>query len=195
MKTLAAFCSGGGSNFRALHSYILAHNLPAKFKLCLSNNSQCGALEFARDEQIDTVHLSTKTHPDEKAFAAAMLAELSKRAVDYILLAGYMKKIPADVVAAFPKRILNIHPALLPKFGGDGMYGLKVHEAVIQSGETESGATVHFVGDEYDTGEIILQRRVPVLPSDTAESLSARVLSAEHVLYGAALEKVLIKKA
>jgi len=102
-----------------------------------------------------------------------------------------MRKVPDAVVAAFPDRMLNIHPALLPKFGGEGMYGIHVHTAVLEAGETETGATVHFVNEEYDKGEILLQRTVPVLPDDTPETLAARVLACEHTLYPDALEKLL----
>ncbi|MCS7012470.1 MAG: phosphoribosylglycinamide formyltransferase [Chloroherpetonaceae bacterium] len=188
---LAVFCSGTGSNFKALYRNIQERHLPCEIVMCLSNNSQCGAMAFAREVGIDAVHLSAKTHPVESEYVAAMLHELRARAVDYILLAGYMKKVPRAVVEAYPKRILNIHPALLPKFGGEGMYGLNVHRAVLASGERESGATVHFVEADYDTGEIILQRRVPVFPDDTPETLAARVQAVEHVLYTDALEKVL----
>lgn len=148
-------------------------------------------MQFAREQGIATLHLSSKTHPDETAFADAMLSALHAHAIDLILLAGYMKKVPPAVVAAYPKRILNIHPALLPKFGGEGMYGMHVHQAVIAAGEKESGATVHFVDTDYDTGEIILQRAVPVLPNDTPEALAERVRILEHELYAEALEKVL----
>ncbi len=191
IKKLAVFCSGNGSNFRALHRHIHERQLPCQIVLCLSNNSQCGAMQFAREQGIATVHLSSKTHPNEENFVHAMLAVLEAHQVDLILLAGYMKKVPKAVVQAYPKRILNIHPALLPKFGGEGMYGMRVHQAVIAAGEKESGATVHFVDTDYDTGEIILQRSLPVLPDDTPESLAARVLALEHELYADALEKVL----
>ncbi|MFN3384979.1 MAG: phosphoribosylglycinamide formyltransferase [Candidatus Thermochlorobacter sp.] len=191
IKKLAVFCSGHGSNFRALHRHIQERHLPCQIVLCVSNNSQCGAMQFAREQGIATLHLSSKTHPDKTAFAGAMLNALDAHGIDLILLAGYMKKVPPEVVAAYPKRILNIHPALLPKFGGEGMYGMHVHQAVIAAGEKESGATVHFVDTDYDTGEIILQRAVPVLPDDTPETLAERVRTLEHELYAEALEKVL----
>ena len=107
--------------------------------------------------------------------------------IDYICLAGFMSLFPAEILAKFPNRVLNIHPALLPKFGGKGMYGMHVHQAVIESGQTESGCTVHYVSDQYDEGAIILQLRCPVLQGDTAEELAARVLSLEHQAYPAAL--------
>lgn len=190
-KNLAVFCSGNGSNFKALHQHIREKNLPCQIAMCLSNNSQCGAMRYARENGIDAVHLSSKVVPDENALAERMLEELRKRNVALILLAGYMKRVPKAVVERYPKRILNIHPALLPKFGGEGMYGLNVHRAVLEAKEKESGATVHFVTENYDEGEIILQAKVPVLPDDTPETLAARVLEVEHRLYPEALEKTL----
>lgn len=148
-------------------------------------------MDFARSAGIEALHLPEKQFATSDAFAEAMTEALQSRKIDFVLLAGYLKKIPAAVVRQFPKRILNIHPALLPKFGGDGMYGHFVHEAVIAAGEHESGATVHFVGAEYDKGEIVLQSRVAVEPADTAETLAAKVLATEHLLYTDALQKIL----
>ncbi len=188
---LAAFCSGAGSNFQSLFHAINERNLPAEFVLCLSNRPECGATSFAGLHGIPTVHLSAKQYDTDEAFAAAMLASLEAHAVDYILLAGYLKKVPEEVVNSYTFRILNIHPALLPEFGGPGMYGIHVHKAVIEAGCKESGATVHYVDPEYDKGPVLLQRRVPVEPGDTPESLAARVLACEHRLYPDALEKLL----
>ncbi|MCA1481146.1 formyltransferase family protein, partial [Bradyrhizobium sp. NBAIM08] len=109
--------------------------------------------------------------------------ELVGHGVEMIVLAGYMRRIPDGLIACFPERILNIHPALLPDFGGPGMYGMHVHEAVIAAGARESGATVHLVDGEYDTGRIVAQRRLVVEPGETAETLAARVLTIEHELY------------
>ncbi|NTV92057.1 MAG: phosphoribosylglycinamide formyltransferase [Chlorobiaceae bacterium] len=188
---LAVFCSGGGSNFQALYRAIEEKQLSAEIVLCLSNRSRCGAMEFAREHEIKDVHLSEKQFPSFEAFTEAMLETLRQNGIDIILLAGYMRKVPDVVVGAFPERILNIHPALLPKFGGDGMYGLNVHAAVIASGETISGATVHLVNEEYDKGRVLMQQTVPVMPDDTAEVLAERVLACEHQLYAEALEKLL----
>ena len=192
-KNLAVFCSGGGSNFKALHKHIQERPLPCQIVMCLSNNSQCGAMQFARENGIDAVHLSSKTVPNEDAFVQTMLSELEKRQVDLILLAGYMKRVPKAVVERYPKRILNIHPALLPKFGGEGMYGMNVHRAVIEAKEKESGATVHFVDEHYDEGEIIIQGKVSIAPDETPESLASKVLEVEHRIYAEALVKVLEK--
>jgi phosphoribosylglycinamide formyltransferase-1 len=119
-----------------------------------------------------------------------MLAALDSADIDLIALAGYLRLIPPAVIKRYPQRIVNIHPALLPDFGGRGMYGLNVHKAVLAAGETESGATVHFVDEHYDEGDIIAQARVPVLPDDTPETLAARVLTVEHELLPNALERL-----
>jgi len=148
-------------------------------------------MEFAQQNGIATVHITEKQFDSFDKFASAMIGRMKEHQVDIILLAGYMRKVPDAIVAAFPERMLNIHPALLPKFGGDGMYGIHVHTAVLEAGETETGATVHFVNEEYDKGAILLQRTVPILPDDTPETLAARVLECEHALYPDALEKLL----
>ena len=188
---LAAFCSGTGSNFQSLYHAINERVFPAEFTLCLSNRSECGAIAFARQHGIPTVHLSEKQYDTHRAFAAAMLKSLEEHGVEYILLAGYLRKVPEAVVNAYSFRILNIHPALLPEFGGPGMYGINVHKAVLEAGRKETGATVHYVDPEYDKGPVLLQRKVPVEPGDTPESLAARVLKCEHRLYPDALEKLL----
>jgi phosphoribosylglycinamide formyltransferase-1 len=119
-----------------------------------------------------------------------MLSMLRDHGVNFIALAGYMKRVPRSVVVTFRERIVNIHPALLPRHGGAGMFGIHVHEAVLAAGEKQSGATVHFVDEEYDHGRIIMQRAVPVLPDDTPQSLAERVLAVEHVLYPEALRRI-----
>lgn len=127
--------------------------------------------------------------PTEDGYGQALLQALAR--CDLVCLAGYLRLLPEEVLAAFPGRILNVHPALLPKFGGKGMYGIRVHEAVLSSGERESGATVHLVSERYDEGRIIVQRRCPVFPEDTPESLAARVLEEEHLAYVEAIRSVL----
>ncbi len=188
---LAVFCSGAGSNFQSLYFAIAERDLPAEIVLCLSNRSECGATAFAEQHGMETLHLSEKQYDTHEEFSAAMLDALRKRKVEYILLAGYLRKVPEKVIEDYSLKMLNIHPALLPKFGGPGMYGINVHKAVIEAGERESGATVHYVDAEYDKGPVLLQRRVPVEPGDTPESLAARVLECEHRLYPDALEKLL----
>jgi len=185
---LGFLASHGGSNLQAVLDAIGSGRLNAAAQIVISNNSTAPALERARKAGIPALHLSEATHPQgvDRAIAAA----LQTHGVNLVVLAGYMKKIGPAVLGAFPDRILNIHPALLPKYGGQGMFGLHVHGAVLQAGEQETGATVHLVNHEYDRGAILAQTRVAVLPNDTPETLQARVLQAEHRLYTATLQKI-----
>lgn len=146
----------------------------------ISNNSDSGALRFARAQGIPAFHLSARTHPVTDDLDQQMLRVLRDHDAEIIVLAGYMKKLPPKTFAEFRGQVLNIHPALLPKYGGRGMYGLAVHEAVLASGDKETGVTIHLVDEEYDRGPILAQTRIPVLESDTAESLRFRVLEREH---------------
>jgi phosphoribosylglycinamide formyltransferase-1 len=185
---IGVFASGRGSNFQAILNAIQRGILPACVTLLLSNKSDAGALEVARSNGIPTIHLSQKRFSDEASFAARMLEVLKEHDVHLIALAGYLKKIPTSVVRAYRNRILNIHPALLPSFGGPGMYGHYVHEAVLASGAKLSGATVHVVDEEYDRGPIVIQRAVPVDEHDTPDTLAAKVLKIEHEIYPEALK-------
>ncbi len=170
---IAVLASGGGSNLQALLD-ALGPTAPARVTHVISNRPDAGALERARRAGVRTTVLR------DPADAEEMLAALAD--ADLVVLAGYLKLIPARVVARFRHRTINIHPALLPSFGGPGMYGRRVHAAVLASGATVSGATVHFVDEQFDRGPIIAQRTVPVLPGDTADSLEQRVLAVEHEL-------------
>jgi phosphoribosylglycinamide formyltransferase-1 len=184
MVNAAVFGSGRGSNFQAILTAIdqgTVHDVT--ISLVLSNNSTSGILDIARAHHIPAMQFSQRSFSTEGEYVDALLGLLGRYGIDCILLAGYMKQVPPEVVARYRGRILNIHPALLPKFGGPGMYGMRVHEAVLAAGERESGATVHFVDEEYDHGAILLQDRVPVLPGDTPEQLAARVLKVEHRLF------------
>jgi phosphoribosylglycinamide formyltransferase-1 len=185
---IGVFASGRGSNFQAILNAIQGGLLPARVVLVLSNKGDAGALEIARARSLAAVHLSQKQFPDEGSFAAAMLGVLKKHNVQIVALAGYLKKIPLNVVREYRNRILNIHPALLPSFGGAGMYGHYVHEAVIASGAKLSGATVHLVDEEYDRGPIVLQKAVAVEALDTPETLAEKVLKIEHEIYPLALK-------
>ena len=165
--------SGGGTNLQALLDAF--HDSPiVQIARVISSRSDAGALDRARRANVPAVVLRNASD------AAELLAALHE--IEIVVLAGYLKLVPAAVVRQFRGRIINIHPALLPDFGGPGMYGHHVHEAVLASGARESGATVHFVDEEFDRGEIIGQERVPVLPGDTPDTLAARVLEAEHRL-------------
>lgn len=173
---VAVLASGGGTNLQALLDAL--HDSPlARVARVITNRSDAGALARARRHGVPTTQLHD---PDD---AAELLAALSEQpAAELVVLAGYLKLVPSAVVARFRWRMINIHPALLPAHGGPGMYGRRVHEAVLASGAAESGVTVHYVDEQYDRGPIIAQARVPVLPGDTAEDLAARVLEAEHRL-------------
>ena len=162
----------------------------AQVCIVISNNSGAGILELARSHGVPAVHLSHKQFADEEHFVAALLDLLAKHEVNLIVLAGYMKHIHERIIMAYRHRIVNIHPALLPKFGGHGMYGHHVHEAVIASGERISGATVHLVDEEYDHGRILLQRTLTLAADETPDSLAARVLQLEHQLYPDALRQI-----
>lgn len=187
---LGFFASHGGTNLQAILEAIRGGSLPAEPRIVISNNSDAMALERARAMGVAAVHLSRGTHPEPADLDAAMVAALRECEVNLVVLAGYMRKIGSGVLAAFPRRVLNIHPALLPKFGGPGMYGLRVHAAVLAAGETESGASIHLVEAEYDRGPVLAQARVPVLPGDTPETLQARVLEQEHRLYADTLRRI-----
>jgi phosphoribosylglycinamide formyltransferase-1 len=191
MVNIAVFGSGRGSNFRAVLRALEEGKLPNTRIVCvISNNSTAGILETAREHSILALHLSPKNFPTDDAYVEALLSQLRLLEVNLVVLAGYMKLLPHRLVETYRQRILNIHPALLPRFGGKGMYGIHVHEAVLAAGERESGATVHFVDEVYDHGAIILQKRVPVLPDDTPETLAARVLTVEHELYPEVLRRI-----
>ena len=167
--------SGGGTNLQALLDAL--HDSPiARIARVISNRPNAGALERARQAGVPTTVLKDAGNPAE------LLAALEGAGAQLVVLAGYLKLIHPSVVAHFRGRMINIHPALLPDFGGPGMYGHHVHAAVLASGAMESGATVHFVDEVFDRGDIIAQARVPVKPGDTAETLAARVLEAEHRL-------------
>lgn len=181
---VAIFASGGGSNFRAIAEHADRGDLPGvALALLVSNNSGCPAARYARERGMAVSHVSALTHPDAAARGRCLAELLEGHRIDLIVLAGYMKLLPPAVIRLYAGRILNIHPALLPRFGGPGMYGIRVHEAVLASGERETGATVHLVTERYDEGEILAQERVPILPGDTPQTLQHRVLEREHDLY------------
>lgn len=185
---VAVFASGKGSNVRALLDAVSQGKVPrTHIVLVLSNNSAAGALAIARERGIAAVHLSRMQFESDGRYESALSDCLRSHGANFIALAGYMKKIPNSIVRDFKNRIINIHPALLPAFGGEGMYGARVHEAVIASGARVSGATVHLVDEEYDRGSVVLQREVPVLPGDSSDTLAKRVLAVEHEIYPEAL--------
>jgi phosphoribosylglycinamide formyltransferase 1 len=186
---LAVLASGGGSNLQAIldHLDTLGESRAAEVVLVASDRADAGALAKARANNISTAAIE---NPKD---GPALVRLLEMHRVECVALAGYLKFVPGEVTARWHGRIVNVHPALLPKFGGAGMYGRRVHEAVIAAGERESGATVHFVDDAFDRGGIIAQERVAVKPDDTPESLAARVLVAEHRLYPRTIQSLAIK--
>ena len=186
--SLVALASGGGTNLQAIIDNIEAGKLDAQIKAVISNNSKAGALERARNHNIPAIHLSHKQFDTPEEFDRKLLSILKENETDLVILAGYMKKLSSPVVRAYKNKILNIHPALLPTFGGKGMYGIHVHEAVINSGVKVTGVTVHLVDEIYDHGAIIVQKCVPVLSDDTPETLQQRVLPHEHELYSKAIQ-------
>lgn len=186
----AVFASGGGSNFQSLIDRHTSGDLHVNLALLVCNNSGAGAMERARANGIKAVHLAPSHFDSEAAYTQALSDLLATHTIELIALAGYMKKIPAPVVNAFRNRILNIHPGLLPAFGGTGMYGSRVHTAVLEYGAKISGITVHFVDEDYDHGPVVLQETVPVLDDDTPQSLAARVLQVEHAHFWRAVEAV-----
>ncbi len=184
----AVFASGGGTNLQALLDNEI-ENGPYRVVVVISDREAAGALERAEaaGRIARTIEVRGRSSEDVGSETLALLESLSVRV---IFLTGYLRLIPSAVVSAYSRRILNIHPALLPDFGGTGMYGQRVHEAVLASGVQVSGATVHYADEEYDTGTIVGQLRVPVLPEDDAPTLAARVLSVEHRLFPAVADHI-----
>jgi phosphoribosylglycinamide formyltransferase-1 len=172
---IAVAISGRGSNLAALLA-ALPPGAPAQVALVLSDRADAGGLEVARENAVPAMVLA------DPADSSAWIDALSQHQIDLVVLAGYLKLVPAPVVHRYRGRIINIHPALLPAFGGPGMYGHRVHEAVLANGASVSGATVHLVDEIYDRGAILAQARVPVLPADTPDTLAERVLAVEHRL-------------
>jgi formyltetrahydrofolate-dependent phosphoribosylglycinamide formyltransferase len=175
---IAVLASGGGSNLGALLTHLdaLGESRAGEVVLVASDRATAGALARARDRGIATALLRTRVHPEGEE----LLPLLERHAIDLVVLAGYLRLVPQAVVRRFPGRIVNVHPGPLPAFGGEGMYGARVHDAVLRAGAAQTGATVHFVDEIYDHGAVIAHEPVPVLPGDTPESLAARVLEAEH---------------
>ncbi len=165
--------------------------LDAEAAVVISNNASAGALDYARASNLPAFHLSSRTHADPEQLDLEITKALQAHDVDWVVLAGYMKKVGPQLLAAYQGRIFNIHPSLLPAHGGRGMYGIHVHESVIASGDTETGVTIHMVEGEYDQGRILAQVTVPVEKNDTPAVLAARVLKVEHQLYSATLQDII----
>jgi len=180
MLRIAVLASHEGTTLQSIIDACVQGRIDGRVVAVLSNNSGSGALRRAAAAGIETFHLSSSTHSSGDSLDAAIRGALQRARADIIFLAGYMKRLGPRTLAAFPARILNTHPALLPKFGGQGMFGDRVFEAVLAGGESESGASVHLVDAEYDTGAVVSQERIRVFPGDTVESLKARVQACER---------------
>ncbi len=184
---LAIFASGAGSNARRIIEHF-KNSETVKIAVIVCNKPGAGVLNIAKEHNIPTLLIEK-----EQFFRGnAYVDELADLKVDFIILAGFLWKIPSALIKAFPEKIINIHPALLPKYGGKGMYGQFVHEAVLNAKDAESGITVHFVDEQYDHGSTIFQATCPVLPDDTAESLAQRIHELEHQHYPIVIEKLLL---
>jgi len=187
---IAVYISGSGSNFKAILDSTLNGYLTSNIRLVFSSNEEAGGLQYALKAGIQTVIIKRNEFINSNEFAQEQLSFLNEQKIDLIILAGYMKKISPKVIENFKGQILNIHPALLPKYGGRGMYGMNVHEAVLKNKEKKSGATIHFVDNIYDNGQILMQKEVVVHENDSPTNLQQRVLKAEHELYSAAIKKL-----
>ena len=192
MKKLAVLVSGGGSNLQSIINETKNGILKdiAEVVIVISNNPDAYGLTRAKNENIKAVALDYK-NMDKQDYDNQMYNLIKESGADIICLAGYLKKVSDKIVKEYKSRILNIHPALLPKFGGKGMYGHFVHEAVVKAKEKKSGPTVHYVDENYDTGSIILQKEVPVYETDSAEDVAKKVLVQEHIIYPQAIKKVI----
>jgi len=190
MVVFGILASHEGTTLQAVLDAVAEGRIRARMGIIISNNSDSGALRRAHASGIRGVHLSSATHPHPEQLDRAIVDALTGAQVDVVFLAGYLKKLGPGVLEAYRGRILNTHPALLPKFGGTGMYGSRVHEAVLASGDLETGATIHLVDADYDTGAVLAQCRVPVLPGDSVTELAARVQARERELVVENLAKI-----
>jgi phosphoribosylglycinamide formyltransferase-1 len=186
MRKIAIFASGSGSNAQTIYEHF-KHSNKIKVDCIFSNNPDAYVLERARKLGVDSI-LFTR---DEFYHSETVLIKLQERKIDFIVLAGFLWLIPSYLIQAYPKKIINIHPALLPKYGGKGMYGMRVHEAVVAAKETESGITIHYVNEKYDEGNIVFQAKCAVHPGDTAEIVAHKVHELEYLHFPAVIEKLL----
>ncbi len=190
---VAYFVSGGGTNFQNLENYFRKNVQKVKGKLVIGSRSEIGAKEKASEFGIPFVALKENDFISFSGYETAIKSELENNKIDLICLAGYLKIVPKSIISAYSGRIINIHPALLPSFGGKGMYGIHVHEAVLEHGSKITGATTHFVTENYDEGQIILQESVKVEQNDTPEILQQRVLQTEYQIYSKSIETLVTK--
>ncbi len=182
LKKIAVFASGRGSNFLAVLEQVKSGNIAAEIACVISDHARAPVFEIAQRNNIPTHWVNRKQFSAAEDYATFLMNLLESYKTELVLLAGYLKLVPSPVVERYRYAIINIHPALLPNFGGKGFYGIRVHQAVIESGVKITGVTIHFVDEHYDRGSVIIQEQVFVLPGDTPEELAARVLTVEHQL-------------
>ena len=192
-KRLAVLASGRGSNFLAILGKITTGEIPAEVGICITNSKNAGVIEVAKSHGVPIGVFLPKNYPDAESFNDAILSFLISHEIDYVILAGYLKLLGPKIVNHFSNRILNIHPALLPSFGGKGMYGHHVHDAVYERGVKVSGATVHLVNAEFDAGPIVIQKAISIESAASAEEIAKRVLEVEHEIYPMAV-KMLVEE-
>ena len=188
LKKIVVFASGTGSNFRKIKEFIDNKKIKGNIVLLISNNPKCGAVEFSKLNNIDYKIINDFRYKNEENKNYEYELVLKSYKTELILLAGFMKKIPDNVINIYKNKIMNIHPSMLPKYGGSGYYGMKVHREIIKNKENNTGATVHFVNEHYDKGPIIIQKKIKVQNSDTPKSLASRVLKVEHEIYPKAVK-------
>lgn len=188
MKKIALFASGKGSNAKKMFEYF-SGNKNISIALLLSNRADAGALEIARKSGVTAVVFSK----DDFYNSGKIYDMLLREKIDFIVLAGFLLKIPDNIIKAYENKIINIHPALLPDFGGKGMFGLNVHKAVLESGKKESGITIHLVNEQYDEGRVLFQKKCRVKENDTPETLAARVQELEHTCFPVVVEEYILK--
>lgn len=190
MLRIGVLISGGGTNLQAIIDNSLSKNIDGKVEIVISNKENAYGLTRARENNIDAIYLNPKEFVDERAYDLEIIRLLNEKSVDLVVLAGYLKILTGEFINKFKGRVINIHPSLIPKYCGPGYYGEKVHRAVLDGGEAYSGATVHFVDEGVDTGDIILQKKVEVYEGDSIDSLSKRVLKIEHDILVEAIKKI-----
>ena len=180
---LVVFISGGGSNFISIHQSIIRKEILGSIELVVSNKAECRGIMYAKEHNLPTKIINETMYDKYEKYELDLLKILNNTQVDLILLAGYLKKVPKLIIKQYEKKILNIHPSLLPKFGGKGYFGMNVHKEVIKSKEEFSGASIHFVSDKYDEGPIVFQKKIKIQPNQTPEDLAKKILAIEHEIY------------
>ncbi len=190
MINIVVFASGSGTNFQAIIDAVENGQINGRIRGLITNKQDIQAIERAEKHNIPHVFLTPSQFSEDTNYVKALLEQLCEWDTDLIALAGYMVKIPTEIIQEYKGRMVNIHPALLPKYGGKGFYGMNVHRAVIENGETESGCSVHLVTEEYDKGPVLARRKVKVKDSDDAPALAKRILKEEHKLFPEVIAKL-----